>query len=189
MRLLTRLASKLEASAEARLQTVMQIPREWFFEAKALRARHEQRFCDEAHFLLIAGLSIDAHETLVRHVGPDCIISGDLEPLAKVLRAFTSVDNIPNWSFGGRVYQNAIALVEGQNTAGSHAFAKEIVKTLPSMSTSSFKQKVAINEIGSMCLQVLPSAENLRPKFKLASHDAFSVKAHSALQAFRSLAA
>jgi nuclear pore complex protein Nup98-Nup96 len=191
LRLLAKLAPNLDASSEQFLQSRLQIPAAWIYQAKALQARYERRFLDEAHLLLSAGLADEAHQTLVREIGPECIVSGNLEPLVQILGGFTALETIQGWAEGGQVYQDAVSLALGGSQKSKAVIAAGVLDALPFMSTQTFLQKVAVSELMSLCMPISLSAKDkTRLQLPLASQAAsFTAQAHLALQSSYSVKA
>ncbi|KAL8690487.1 MAG: hypothetical protein Q9218_004077 [Villophora microphyllina] len=114
------------------LTSEFKIPSIWIWEAKALEARSiHQDFAQEIKFLQKAGDWSTAHETLVRVVGPQCVIEEDWGTLTQILGGFGSGEGAEGadgaeeekekgkdvvgevWYLGGGIYQDHLDVVEG----------------------------------------------------------------------------
>ena len=89
------------------------IPSAWIWEAKALWARSvTQDHVREMHYLLHASNWHDAHETMIKTVGPQAVIEDDRLTLEYVLNGFENVAAIEQWSSGGQVYMDYLRLLQ-----------------------------------------------------------------------------
>ncbi|KAL8736465.1 MAG: hypothetical protein Q9166_000257 [cf. Caloplaca sp. 2 TL-2023] len=95
------------------------IPARWVWEAKALEARSvAQNYANEITYLQNANNWTEAHQTLCRVVGPQCVIEQDYETLGKLLKGFDEgVERIAEaWQYGGEVYEDYLDVIEGKTT-------------------------------------------------------------------------
>ena len=89
------------------------IPSAWVWEAKALWARSvTQDHVREVHYLLHANNWHEAHETMIKTVGPQAVIEDDRQALERVLNGFKNVAAIEQWSSGGQVYVDYLRLLQ-----------------------------------------------------------------------------
>lgn len=107
-----------ESNAFVTLTIEFGIPEQWIWESKALHARSiSQNHVDEVHFLLLARNWDEAHDTLCRVVAPRAIIESDHDTLRRLITAFhgEGKEHVAEWSLGGGVYEDFVALVIGQD--------------------------------------------------------------------------
>lgn len=124
-----------------RLRDGLHIPETLLFEANALYYRYTGDYWKEAAFLLDAKKYEEAHRTIIGKVAPAAVINNGskLNKLDKLIKRFPKQNYISDWSTGLEIYQNYLALING-NTQKSLKF---LADNLPSMKQSSFKVKVA----------------------------------------------
>ncbi len=134
------------------LRDEFKIPEAWIWEAKALYARSvEQDHVKEVEFLLKAKSWSEAHKTLCRIVAPRAIIEQDYQILSSLLDGFESKDLVEEWSLGGQVFQDFIALMQGEGENG----LKRLLAALPAMvkerpGTLGFMEMVAVQEMSGI---------------------------------------
>lgn len=88
------------------------IPEKWIFWAKAVRARAQFDYHQQAKFLLKAKQWSQAHEVIMEHIAPDCVINDDIRYLKSLLNRFEDVKQISNWSIKGQILIDFIQLNE-----------------------------------------------------------------------------
>lgn len=88
------------------------IPEKWIFWAKAVRAGSRFDYHQQARFLLKAKQWSQAHEVIMEHIAPDCVINDNIPYLKTLLGEFEDVKQISNWSFKGQILQDFIDLNE-----------------------------------------------------------------------------
>ncbi len=173
-------------SAFTTLIDEFKVPGSWIWEAKALYARsvsHDHR--EEVQCLLQAQNWDEAHETLVRVVGPRAVIECDYDTLSSLLSAFhrEGREHVAEWGLGGGVYEDFVDLVLGLDGDRSpqvaavaernrSAIVNRLLGALPGMvqehvgaprleevvavrEMSSVVAKVAIGFMGKACLAPL----------------------------------
>lgn len=145
------------------------IPARWIWEAKALEARSiSQDYVQEITYLQNANNWHEAHQTLCRIVGPQCIIEQDYDTLAKLLDGFGEGASkiAEEWQYGGEIYEDFLDLVKGPSLQAeemegiekkekdSKATVERLLDTLPSLVQDrkgkfDFEEGIAIREIAS----------------------------------------
>ena len=92
------------------------IPKAWIWRAKAQAARTvTQNHTEEAMYLIKAGELKEAHEVLLRIVGPRCVIAEEWTILSNLLEGFKEgKENIDNWALGGQVYEDYLTLIRNR---------------------------------------------------------------------------
>ena len=134
------------------LRHEFKIPEAWIWEAKALYARSvEQDHVKEVQYLLRAQDWTEAHKTLCQIVAPQAIIEQDYQTLSTLLDGFSPKDLVREWSLGGQVYQDFIALVRGDAGAG----LRRLLTALPAMVSErpgqlGFVEMVAVKEMSGI---------------------------------------
>ncbi|KAI9879574.1 MAG: hypothetical protein M1830_008108 [Pleopsidium flavum] len=134
------------------LRDEFKIPEAWIWEAKALYARSvEQDHLKEVDFLLKAKNWNEAHKTLCRIVAPRAIVEQDYQILSSLLDGFESKDLVEEWSLGGQVFQDFIALTQGRGENG----LKRLLAALPAMVKErpgklGFIEMVAVQEMSGI---------------------------------------
>lgn len=88
------------------------IPESWIFWAKAVRAGSRFDYHQQARFLLKAKQWSQAHEVIMEHIAPDCVINDDIPYLKTLLNEFEDVKQIFNWSIKGQILKDFIELNE-----------------------------------------------------------------------------
>ncbi|XP_053682559.1 nuclear pore complex protein Nup98-Nup96 [Sabethes cyaneus] len=88
------------------------IPEKWIFWAKAVRAGAQFDYHQQACFLLKAKQWSKAHEVIMEHIAPDCVINDDVPYLKSLLNEFEDVKQISNWSTKGQILRDFIDLNE-----------------------------------------------------------------------------
>lgn len=146
------------------LRDEFKIPEAWIWEAKALYARSaEQDHVREVQYLLKAKNWTEAHRTLCRIVAPRAIIEQDYQTLSSLLNGFEHKELVKEWSLGGQVFQDFIALVRGEGGSG----LRRLLTALPAMVSErpgklDFVEMVAVKEMsGFVGQKVLEGKRNV----------------------------
>lgn len=146
------------------LRDEFKIPDSWIWEAKALHARSvEQNHIKEVDFLLKAKNWDEAHKTLCRIVAPRAIIEQDYQTLSNLLDGFENKGAVEEWSLGGQVFQDFIALVHEGNDNG----LERLLAALPALVNErpgklGFMEMVAVQEMsGIVGKRVLEGKRNV----------------------------
>lgn len=96
----------------------LQIPAEWIYEAKAIRARRDGDRHREALYLLRAGHWNQCHKLVCRHLASDTIINENYSYLSGFLKELARPENcahIQGWDTAGQVYLDYISVIEMLN--------------------------------------------------------------------------
>lgn len=88
------------------------IPECWIHWAKAVRAGSQFDYHRQAKYLLAAKQWSQAHEVIMEHLAPDCVINDDIPYLKSLLAEFDDVKQIYNWSIKGQILKDFIELNE-----------------------------------------------------------------------------
>ncbi|XP_055590552.1 LOW QUALITY PROTEIN: nuclear pore complex protein Nup98-Nup96 [Uranotaenia lowii] len=88
------------------------IPEAWIFWAKAVRAGSQFNYHRQARYLLRAKQWSQAHEVIMEHIAPDCVINDNIAYLKSLLAEFEDVKQISNWSIKGQILRDFIELNE-----------------------------------------------------------------------------
>uniref|UniRef100_A0A1Q3F4Q0 Nuclear pore complex protein Nup98-Nup96 n=1 Tax=Culex tarsalis TaxID=7177 RepID=A0A1Q3F4Q0_CULTA len=88
------------------------IPECWIHWAKAVRAGSRFDYHRQAKFLLAAKQWSQAHDVIMEHLAPDCVINDDIPYLKALLGEFEDVKQIYNWSIKGQILKDFIELNE-----------------------------------------------------------------------------
>lgn len=165
--LLAQHADQIGQASSAPFRTLrgeFKIPEAWIWEAKALYARSaEQDHVREVQYLLKAKNWTEAHKTLCRTVAPRAIIEQDYQTLSNLLAGFEHKELVNEWSLGGQVFQDFIALVRGEGGDG----LKRLLTVLPAMVSErpgklEFLETVAVKEMSGIVGQkVLEGQRNV----------------------------
>ncbi|KAL8949662.1 MAG: hypothetical protein Q9222_004242 [Ikaeria aurantiellina] len=135
------------------------IPTSWIWEAKALEARSVMHdFALEILYLQRAGNWVEAHESLVKVVGPQCVIGEDYQTLNKMLEGFQGagkqvVEAEDKWHLGGGIYKDFLQLVISKKRQENVEEAAEmLLDTLPMLVDErkgkfGFEEGVAVREM------------------------------------------
>ena len=135
------------------LEDTLKIPRQWIYEAKALRARHAGDHLLEAEYLISADAHAEAHRTILQQVAPVAIISGNRDNLKKILAKFDPSTQPEGWGLGGQVYLDFIRLKELENASSEKSkverrdIARRLLGTLKNMERKGFLQNIAVREM------------------------------------------
>ena len=153
--LLAHHANKIGEADSAPFMTLrdeFKLPEAWIWEAKALYARAvEQDHVREVRYLLKAKNWTEAHKTLCRIVAPRAIIEQDYQTLSSLLEGFKHKDLVQDWSLGGQVFQDFIALGNGESGSG----LRRLLPALPAMVSErlgplGFEEMVAVKEMSGI---------------------------------------
>lgn len=136
----------------AALRTEFHIPDPWIWDAKALHARavlHDH--VAEVQYLLNARNWTEAHATLRRVVAPRAIVERDYATLSRLLDGFRHRDVVEDWSLGGQVFADFVALVRADDRAG----LPRLLAALPAMLSErsgklGFLEGVAVREMSAV---------------------------------------
>ncbi|XP_038105897.1 nuclear pore complex protein Nup98-Nup96 [Culex quinquefasciatus] len=88
------------------------IPECWIHWAKAVRAGSQFDYHRQAKYLLAAKQWSQAHDVIMEHLAPDCVINDDIPYLKSLLGEFEDVKQIYNWSIKGQILKDFIELNE-----------------------------------------------------------------------------
>lgn len=88
------------------------IPECWIHWAKAVRAGSQFDYHRQAKYLLAAKQWSQAHDVIMEHLAPDCVINDDIPYLKSLLDEFEDVKQIYNWSIKGQILKDFIELNE-----------------------------------------------------------------------------
>lgn len=136
----------------ATLRTEFHIPDAWIWDAKALYARAvQQDHVAEVQYLLQARNWTEAHATLCRIVAPRAVIERDYATLSRLLDGFHHRDLVQDWSLGGQVFADFVALVHADERAG----LPRLLAALPAMAggrsgSLGFLEGVAVREMSAV---------------------------------------
>lgn len=95
----------------------LSIPEAWLHEARAHEACSRNDRFAQYESLLAARDYAFAHRVVVRYLAPEAIIRSDLHVLVRLFAPFTdahpdgSLDDLPGWKLGGRVYLDYAACI------------------------------------------------------------------------------
>ncbi|RPA82684.1 hypothetical protein BJ508DRAFT_305288 [Ascobolus immersus RN42] len=155
--LLARNVDKLTLEPQAEVVKFLlnlKVPIGWIHEAHALQARERGDFVKEAEHLLAADAVQQAHNTIIRKVGPNAIISGRTKQLRALLSMFDDKVAVIGWTAGGGVYQEYLKMIDALAArAPEHdiaAIAKKLLNVLDAVERKTFEQKVAVGEMGKV---------------------------------------
>lgn len=165
--MLARHSQAIDGDLESFLTKQLKIPGSWIIEAKALHCRACGDFVEEVRLLMSAQLWTEAHRTLIMHIAPQAIVSGDLSALDLLLHQMSNVDSIDDWNHGGQIYRDATDLILRERSPIKHKTSDtslgivlfRLVKNLPRLSQVSFEQRVARHEISTMAIRLLLRVE------------------------------
>lgn len=139
------------------------IPEAWIWEAKALYARSaEQDHVREVQYLLKAKNWSEAHRTLCRTVAPRAVVERDYQTLSSLLDGFEQRELVEDWSLGGQVFLDFVALVSAEGGGGGGGGLSRLLAALPAMVSEragkiDFVETVAVREmsgvVGRMVLE------------------------------------
>ncbi|KAL8707316.1 MAG: hypothetical protein Q9220_007628 [cf. Caloplaca sp. 1 TL-2023] len=147
------------------------IPTLWIWEAKALEARSVmQDYSLEIMYLQRAGNWIEAHESLVKVVGPQCVIGEDYGTLGKMLDGFQGAGKQiiaadDKWHLGGGIYEDFLQLVIGKRKHEDiQETAETLLDTLPMLVDDrkgkfGFEEGVAVREMAGEVAEWLAGKE------------------------------
>lgn len=101
---------------EGFLHDRLNVPHNWIYAAKAVRAGWEGNYKDKAIFEIKGEMWNDAHETVTNHLATEAVIDEELCELRSLLEPLAEHSGeIQNWSFGGQVlleYLNVCDAIE-----------------------------------------------------------------------------
>jgi len=154
---------------------VLLIPREWLFEAKAIRAKRENDVHAEAFYLLESGHWNQSHKLIVRYIAPDVIINENYDYLKSLLEKMAPPEHnalILDWNIGGQVFLDYIHLsqtvnriVKGELSAyeleGLQPEVTSLCNRIASLQCHTAKDRLCITEMAKKTANLLRAVLSL----------------------------
>ncbi|XP_048244213.1 nuclear pore complex protein Nup98-Nup96-like isoform X2 [Haliotis rufescens] len=93
----------------------LRVPHAWIHHAKAIKARSENKYHDEAWHLLKAAQWNEGHKVILAHIAADAIINENFAYLRRYLEELSPPEissSVLDWSTGGKVFLDYINLCQ-----------------------------------------------------------------------------
>lgn len=107
----------------------LQVPNNWIYWAKAVRAGSISNHQVQAKYLLKARQWSQAHEVILRHIAPDAIINDNIDFLKSLLEQFEDTRKVSNWALQGQILLDYIQLnekFEGLQESGENLMEEDV---------------------------------------------------------------
>ncbi|KAK9478525.1 nuclear protein 96-domain-containing protein [Lipomyces japonicus] len=114
----------------------LHVPKKIILRAKALYSREKHESIWEVDFLLEAQDWNEAHNVIMRSVGPEATISETLDELLVRLSRFEDISGISKWNVGGQIFLDYINLIKTRNGQDINEWWPKNVKGISAIGNS-----------------------------------------------------